>query len=86
MKIRFRVLFCKCESNQETVKLYGLACGVLHNLCIESIERGELVPRKFDITLDHASNKRLSPQEVKDVLVLRSTNQKNFEVNKNLKH
>ena len=73
LKMRFRVLFRKCESNKETVKLYGLACVVLHNLCIE---RGDLVPRKFDLTSDHASNKRLSPEEVRDALALRSTNQK----------
>ena len=35
LKSRFRVLFQKCESKKETVKLYGLACVVLHNLCIE---------------------------------------------------
>lgn len=75
LKSRFRVLYRKCECNKETVKLYGLACVVLHIICIE---RGDLVPRKFD----HVSNKRLSPEEVRDVLVLRNTNQKNFEVNK----
>ena len=75
LKSGFRVLFHKCESNKKTVKLYGLVCVciVLHNLCIE---RGYLVPRKFDLTLDHASNKRLSPEEVRDVIALRSTNQK----------
>ena len=77
--MRFRDLFRKCESNKETVKLYGLACVVLHNLCIE---RGDLVPRKFDLTSNHASNKRLCSEEVRDALALRSTNQKNFEVNK----
>ena len=77
--MRLRVLFRKCKSNKETVKLYGLACDVPHNLCIK---RSNLVPRKFDLTLDHASNKRLSPEEVKDALVLRSTNHKSFEVNK----
>ena len=82
LKSRFRVLYRKCECNKETVKLYGLACVVLHNICIE---RGDLVPRKFDLTLDHASNKRLSPEEVRNVLVLRNTNQKNFEVNKKSK-
>ena len=61
------------------MKLYGLCCAVLHNLCIEL---GDLVPRKFDLTLDHASNKRLSPEEVRDVLALRDTKQKNFEMNK----
>ena len=78
-KSRFRVLFRKCESNKETVKLYGLASVVLHNLCIEL---GDLVPRKFDLTLNHAANKRLSPEEVRDVLALRNTKQKNFEINK----
>ena len=56
-----------------------MACVVvLHNLCID---RGDLVPRKFDLTSDHASNKRLSPDEVRYALALQSTNQKNFEIN-----
>ena len=76
LKIEFRVLFRKCESNKETLKLYGLACVVLHNLCIE---HGDLVPRKFDLTSDHASNRRLSPVEVMDDLPLGSTNQKNLK-------
>ena len=79
LKSRFRVLFRKCESHKETVKMYGLACVVLHNLCIEL---RDLVPRKFDLTLDHASNKRVSPEEVRDILALRKTNEKHFEVNK----
>ena len=73
LKIEFRVLFRKCESNKETLKLYGLACVVLHNLCIE---HSDLVPRKFDLTSDHASNRCLSPVEVMDDLPLGSTNQK----------
>ena len=52
---------------------------MLHNPCIQ---RGDLVPRKFGLTLDHASNKRLSPEEVRNVLALQSTNQKKFKVNK----
>ena len=79
LKIKLRVVFRKCESNTETLKLYSLVCVVLHNLCIE---RGDLVPRKFDLTSDHASNRRLSPGEVMHVLALGSTNQSNFEVNK----
>ena len=49
-----------------------------HNLCIE---RGDLFPRKFDLTLDHALNKRLSPEKGRDALALRNTNQNNLEVN-----
>ena len=82
LRSRFRGLYRKCECNKETVKLYVLACVVLHNICIEC---GDLVPRKFDLTLDHASNKRLSPKEVRDVLVLRNTNQKNFKIIKKSK-
>ena len=67
LKIRFRVLSLKCENNKKTVKLYGLTCVMLQNLCVE---RGDLVPRNFDLTSDHASNKRLSPEEVKDTLTL----------------
>ena len=67
LKFRFRVLFLKCENNKKTVKLYGLTCVMLQNLCVE---RGDLVPRNFDLTSDHASNKRLSPEEVKDALTL----------------
>ena len=79
LKSKFKVLFRKCESNKETVKLYDLACVVFHNL---GIERGDLVPREFDLPLNHASHKRLSPEEMRDILALRSTNRKNFEVNK----
>ena len=62
LKSRFRLLYCQCECNKETVKLYGLSCIILHNICIE---RGDLVPRKFDLTLHHASKKRLNTEEVR---------------------
>ena len=42
LKISFRVLFHKYESNNKTFKLYGLACIVLRNLCMEP---GDLVPK-----------------------------------------
>ena len=71
LKSRFRAQFRKCESDKETVKLYGLACIVLHNLCID---RDDLVSRKFDLTSDHTSNKRLRPEEVRDALALRTGN------------
>ena len=52
---RFRILHRKCESNKETVKIMGLTCVILHNICID---KRDLVPRKFDLTYDMASNKR----------------------------
>ena len=78
LKIRSRGLFCEYENSKKTVKLYNLTCVVPHNLCIE---RGDLFPRKFDLTLDHALNKRLSPEKGRDALALRNTNQNNLEVN-----
>ena len=77
--MKIKVLFRKCESNKETLKLYGLSCVVLHNLCTE---RNDLVLRKFYLTSDHVSNRRLILVEVMDVVALGSTNRKNFEVNK----
>ena len=35
LKSRFRVLHRKCESHKEKVKAMGLACIVLHNICID---------------------------------------------------
>ena len=52
---------------------------MLHILCIES---GDLVPRRFYLTSDPVSNKRLSPEEVRATLALQSMNKKNFEINK----
>ena len=79
LKIRFKVLFLKCESNKETAKLFGLTYIIIHNLYIEG---GDLVPRNLDLTLDHLSNKSRSPEKVRDALALQRANQRNFEVNK----
>ena len=46
LKERFRILHRKCESNKETVKIMGLACVILHNICID---KRDLVSRKFDL-------------------------------------
>ena len=46
LKGRFRVVFSKCESKKTTMKIMGLACVVLHNLCID---KEDIIPRKFDL-------------------------------------
>ena len=44
---------------------------------------GGLIPRKFDLTSNPASKKRLSPEEVRNILALRSTNpNRKIEVNR----
>ena len=52
---RCRIFHRKCESNKETVKIMGLACVILHNIYID---KGDLAPKKFNLTYDIASNKR----------------------------
>ena len=76
LKRRFQILYRKCESNKETVKIMGLACVILHNICID---KGDLVPRKFDLAYDIASNKRRESNELRDLLDLTDSNVKNFE-------
>ena len=60
LKSQFRVLHRKCESNKNTVKAMGLACVVLHNI---RIEKGDLIPRKLDLTFD-VTNKRKNSDDV----------------------
>ena len=55
LKGTFRVLHRKCESNKETVKIMGLTCVVLHDLCRD---KGDFIARKCDLTFDHMTNKR----------------------------
>lgn len=44
---------------------------------------GGLIPRKFDLTLNLASKKRLSPEKMRDILAFRSTNpNRKIEVNR----
>ena len=54
----------------------GLAYVILNNI---SIDKGDLVPRKFDLTFDRASNKHRESNELRDLLDLTNSNMKNFE-------
>ena len=53
-----------------------LACVVLHNLCIA---KGDFMPRKFDLTFDHMTNKHRDRAELRDILLLTNSNQPNYE-------
>ena len=76
LKGRFGLLHRKCESNKETVNIIGLTCVILHNICID---KGDLVPRKFDLFYDIGSNKRRESNELRDLLDLTDSNVKSFE-------
>ena len=65
LKGRWRILSKKCESSKEVVKRITLACVVLHNVCIE---RGDIIPRRLDLTLDPVTNKRRPRHDLREVL------------------
>ena len=73
LKGRWRILSKKCESHKGTVKKMGLACVVLHNICID---RGDIIPRNIDLTVDPITNKRRPPNEIRDVLQMTNINQR----------
>ena len=52
----------------------GLACVVLHNLCID---KEDIILRKFDLSYDHVTNKRRARAELRDMLNLTNSRLKN---------
>ena len=69
LKGRWRILLRKCESRPENVKVFTLACVVLHNLCIRC---QDVAPRQWDLTKDPSSNKRRDQSEVRELLLMRN--------------
>ena len=78
LKGRCRVLSKKCESNPETLKRFGLASIVLHNICIEI---GDIIPQNINLTIDPSSNKRRPRNKLREVLQITDTNQRYFGTN-----
>lgn len=68
LKGRFRILFRKCECNEQTMKAVTLACVILHNICIE---HDEPFPQQPDIAADPATLERRDRQVVRDMLDMR---------------
>ena len=54
----------------------SLACVVLHNLCID---KEDIIPRKFDLSYDHVTNKRRDRVELRDMLNLTNSRLKNYD-------
>ena len=67
IKGRFRILHRRNESNKDNVRIFALASSVLHNICIK---RGDIITRSMDLTVDHATNKRRSRDEINNILHL----------------
>ena len=76
LKGRVGVLFRKCESKRETVKILGLSCVVLHNLYID---KEDIIPGKIDLSYDDVTNKRRGRAELRDMLNLTNLRLKNYD-------
>lgn len=69
LKSRWRILYRKCECSKDTVKVFALACVVLHNICIE---RGETLSSQLDISVDPATQQRRDREKVREMLEMRA--------------
>ena len=68
LKGRFRVLLRKCDSSKSTVRAMALAAIVLHNICVE---RGDLMIRPWDPSVDPVTNQTRPRDEVRRILMMR---------------
>ena len=68
LKGRFRVLLRKCDSSKSTVRAMALAAIVLHNICVE---RGDLMIRPWDPSVDPVTNQTRPREEVRRILMMR---------------
>lgn len=69
LKGRWRVLFRKCESSRDDVRLVTLACMVLHNVCIA---RKDTVTTKCDLSIDPKTNGKRDRETVRELLDMTS--------------
>ena len=69
LKGRWCILYRKCESSPDNVKIHTLACIVLHNICIDRRHISEAVG--FIKTSTNKYKKR-HREEVRDLLCMRN--------------
>ena len=65
---RWRVLLRKCESSRDAVRLATTTCIVLHNV---SIDQGESISKKLDLTLDQVTQERRNHAEIRELFQMR---------------
>ena len=76
LKGRWRILMRKSESSHEEVKVYTLACMVLHNVCLE---KGDTIPRKLDPSIDRHTNEKRDRKELQEILHIGLSRKRPFE-------
>ncbi|XP_028417137.1 protein ANTAGONIST OF LIKE HETEROCHROMATIN PROTEIN 1-like [Dendronephthya gigantea] len=65
LKGRWRVLLRKCESDSKNVRIFALACMVLHNICINL---GDTMPKKLDLTIDPTTSEKRDREKIREIL------------------
>ena len=65
LKGRWTVPCRKCEASQESLKINILACRAQHNIYIE---KGDLITQNLDLTYGSVTNRKRSPEELRDIL------------------
>ena len=65
LKGRWRVLYRRNECSQRNVRTVTMACIVLHNICIN---RGDLLSRKMNLTIDPVSRERRDREVIRNLL------------------
>ena len=65
----------KSESRQQEVKMFTLACLVLH-VCLEI---GDIIPRKLDLSIDPKTKETRDRNKIKGILYI-GISQRTFEM------
>ena len=76
LKGRWRILMRRSESHHQEVKMFTLACMVLHNVCLEM---GDTIPSKLDLSIDPATNQTRDRQKIREILHI-GVSRKTFEI------
>ena len=65
---RWRILYRKCESKNDSLKWFALACIILHNICID---QNDIAQRTWDLSKGCQGNGRRPQHLVQDILQTR---------------
>ena len=76
LKGRWRILMRKSESHHQEVKMFTLACMVLHNVYLEM---GDTIPSKLDLSIDPTTNQTRDRQMIREILHI-GVSRKTFEI------
>ena len=76
LKGRWRILMRKSERSPEEVKVYTLACMVLHTICLEN---GDTIPKQLDPRTNHYTNEKRDHRELQEILHIGLSQRRPFD-------